>query len=361
MTTVQPIVDLQGVTKRFGTFTAVNHVSLRVQPGEFLTLLGPSGCGKTTLLRLIAGFELPDEGEIALEGRRVTELPPYRRNVNQVFQSYALFPHLSVRDNIAFGLRMQKLARQDVDRRVAEVVALVALTGFEDRRPDQLSGGQRQRVALARALAPRPAVLLLDEPLSALDAKLRQSMQFELKRLQRQLGLTFIFVTHDQEEALAMSDRIAVMKEGRVEQVGTADEIYHRPTTAFVAEFVGETNLLSAALMKAAPAYTAVRVADLFDLTLPSNAWPGAIRQARLSLRPEKLHVAPKPLTGSGTFSVTVAEKNFLGATSQLVLLSDNGLRLKATVINESSLQISVRVGDRVFCGVHADDVSVLP
>src|SRR5687767_191391 len=204
-------IEVQEVTKRFGATLALDSVSLAVRAGEFLTLLGPSGCGKTTLLRLIAGFEVPDSGAVLLEGNDVTHVPPHRRNVNQVFQSYALFPHLSVRENVAFGLRMQRLPAPEVAVRVTEMLTLVSLQGFEDRRPHQLSGGQRQRVALARALAPRPAVLLLDEPLSALDARLRQTMQLELKRLQRQLGTTFVFVTHDQEEALTMSDRIALI------------------------------------------------------------------------------------------------------------------------------------------------------
>jgi len=206
------MVELKRVTKRFGSFVAVDDVSLEIHAGEFLTLLGPSGCGKTTLLRMIAGFETPDEGAVLLDGVDVTSLPPYKRNVNQVFQSYALFPHLTVRENIAFGLRMQRMPAAQIAERVAEAVALVSLEGFEERRPHQLSGGQRQRVALARALAPRPSVLLLDEPLSALDAKLRGSMQLELKKLQRQLGVTFVFVTHDQEEALTMSDRIALVR-----------------------------------------------------------------------------------------------------------------------------------------------------
>jgi spermidine/putrescine transport system ATP-binding protein len=227
------------VSKRFGIVQAVDDVNLHVRAGEFLTLLGPSGCGKTTLLRLIAGFETPDSGTVSIGGADVTNLPSYRRDVNQVFQSYALFPRLTVRDNIAFGLRMQRRPAKQIAQRVREVVSLVALEGCEDRKPHQLSGGQQQRVALARALAPQPAVLLLDEPLSALDARLRQSMQVELKRLQRQVGTTFIFVTHDQDEALTISDRIALIHAGRVEQCAGVQEIYHRPATAFAAKFVG--------------------------------------------------------------------------------------------------------------------------
>ena len=242
------MIEIESVTKRFGDFTAVDTVSLTVRAGEFLTLLGPSGCGKTTLLRMISGFETPDTGTVRIGGADVTALPPHRRNVNQVFQSYALFPHLSVRDNIAFGLRMQKTPKDERGRRVAEAVELVALGGFEDRMPHQLSGGQRQRVALARALVPNPSVLLLDEPLSALDAKLRKQMQVELKRLQKRLGMTFVFVTHDQEEALTMSDRIAVFHRGRIEQVGTAREVYENPASEFVAQLLLPTVCLTALL-----------------------------------------------------------------------------------------------------------------
>ncbi|MBM3855007.1 MAG: ATP-binding cassette domain-containing protein, partial [Verrucomicrobia bacterium] len=222
-------VELREVTKRFGAVEAVAGVSLEIAAGEFLTLLGPSGCGKTTLLRLIAGFEAPTSGTIWLSGQDVTPLPPYRRPVNQVFQSYALFPHLTVWENVAFGLRMQRVPAAEIKERVRQALELVSLTGLDARPPHQLSGGQKQRVALARAVVCRPQVLLLDEPLSAIDAKLRHAMQLELKRLQRQIGITFVFVTHDQEEALTMSDRIALVNRGRLEQVGRPPEIYTRP------------------------------------------------------------------------------------------------------------------------------------
>ena len=238
-------VHLADVTKSFGDFTAVDRINLDVQDGEFFSLLGPSGCGKTTTLRMIGGFEVPTSGLIELHGQDVTWLPPYKRNVNTVFQSYALFPHLTIEENVAFGLRRKGgLANDEIGKRVAEVLALVELKGFEKRKPSQISGGQAQRVALARALVNKPAVLLLDEPLGALDLKLRKQMQVELKRIQQEVGITFIYVTHDQEEAMTMSDRIAVMNKGHYEQLGDPESLYERPTTRFVAGFLGVSNLL---------------------------------------------------------------------------------------------------------------------
>lgn len=354
------MVEVRRATKRFGSFLAVDGVDLSVANGEFLTLLGPSGCGKTTLLRMIAGFETPDEGEVWLEGRDVTVLPSYRRNVNQVFQSYALFPHLTVYENIAFGLRMQQLGRAEIEARVKEAIALVALEGREDRKPDQLSGGQKQRVALARALAPRPAVLLLDEPLAALDAKLRQTMQLELKRLQRQVGLTFVFVTHDQEEALTMSDRIAVMNQGKIEQIGSARDIYHRPNTPFVAHFVGETNLLPAELLSLDGAQARVRLAGAFECVLPPGAWPAGARSAQVALRPEKLQLASGPVPEAVSFSATVIEKVFKGQMEHLVLGTENGVRLKAIAPNERQFGSSCCIGETIWCGAHPSDFSVI-
>jgi putative spermidine/putrescine transport system ATP-binding protein len=238
------LVRFDGVSKRFAGIAAVERVSLDIFAGEFFALLGPSGCGKTTLLRLLAGFETPDEGRILLDGEDIARMPPYRRPVNMMFQSYALFPHLSVEGNVAFGLKQERLARSEIATRVEEILALVRLEGFAKRKPHQLSGGQRQRVALARAIANEPEVLLLDEPLGALDLKLRQEMQLELKRIQREVGITFIFVTHDQEEALTMSDRLVVLNGGRIEQLGTPIDVYERPASEFVAGFIGVSNLL---------------------------------------------------------------------------------------------------------------------
>ncbi len=354
-------VELRSVTKRFGDFAAVDGVSLAVRKGEFLTLLGPSGCGKTTMLRMIAGFERPDEGAVLLEGKDVTHEPPYRRNVNQVFQSYALFPHLTVSENVAFGLRMQKMAGADRATRVKETIRLVSLEGMEERKPHQLSGGQRQRVALARALAPRPAVLLLDEPLSALDAKLRQAMQLELKRLQRQLGMTFVFVTHDQEEALTMSDRIAIVHRGRIDQLGDAHEIYHRPTTAFAADFVGQANLVTAERIATEGVMAVVRLEGGLELRLPADRWPAGVRRAKISIRPEKVHVSKVEVPAEIAFAAVVEEEVFKGATDHLELKTASGTRLKAVVANESALLEAIHCGDRVFCGLHVDDLVVVP
>jgi len=239
------MVELRGVTKRFGDFSAVGGVDLEIQAGEFITLLGPSGCGKTTLLRMISGFETPTEGQVLLAGRDVTHEPPYRRDVNQVFQSYALFPHMTVKENIAFGLQMKKVPKGEMDGRIRKVIAMVSLEGMEARKPSQLSGGQRQRVALARALAPQPGLLLLDEPFGALDAKVRLELREWIRKLHKARGTTSVFVTHDQEEAMDLADRVIVLHRGKVEQIGTPEEIYDRPATEFVASFVGSMNVLN--------------------------------------------------------------------------------------------------------------------
>ncbi|HEX6141376.1 MAG TPA: ABC transporter ATP-binding protein [Geminicoccaceae bacterium] len=285
-----PAIEAVEVTKRFGggrdAVLALDGVSLEIRDNEFFTLLGPSGCGKTTLLRLIAGFETPSAGEVRLHGEAITHLPPYRRPVNTVFQSYALFPHLSIGRNVSFGLEMQGRPKDEIRARVREVLALVHLEGYENRMPAQLSGGQQQRVALARALASQPQVLLLDEPLSALDRKLRKGMQLELKRLQSETGLTFVFVTHDQDEALTMSDRIAVMSQGRILQVGSPEEIYERPNARFVADFIGETNLLAARGSSSDGGRVRYQIDGVGVLL--ADAHPPGSEEVTLAVRPER-------------------------------------------------------------------------
>jgi putative spermidine/putrescine transport system ATP-binding protein len=286
-------VRLDGVAKRFGEITALDAVMLLVRRGELMTLLGPSGCGKTTLLNLVAGFLMPDSGEISIDGQRVTDLPTYRREIGIMFQSYALFPHMSVAANVGYGLRMRRTPKPEIADRVAAALALVKLEGLEDRRPRQLSGGQQQRVALARALVIRPKVLLLDEPFSALDRNLRAAMQVELKDIQRKLGVTTIFVTHDQSEALSMSDRIAVMSEGRIRQLGMPDEIYRAPIDRFVASFVGDVNVLQARLEHIDGAHAVVALGPV-RVQVPARTLQGAAPGATVDLfvRPEGLRVS---------------------------------------------------------------------
>jgi spermidine/putrescine transport system ATP-binding protein len=356
----RPMIELRGVTKRFGAFTAVDNVSLSVNPGEFLTLLGPSGCGKTTLLRLLAGFETPDRGAVLLDGVDVSHVPPYRRNVNQVFQSYALFPHMTVRENVGFGLRMRNVPAPEADARVTDALGTVSLLEQSDKLPHQMSGGQRQRVALARAIVCRPKVLLLDEPLSALDAKLRYGMQLELKRLQRKLGLTFIFVTHDQEEALTMSDRIAIINQGRIEQLGNASEIYHRPRTPFAADFIGQANLLSGSIILRNGTTATVRLDTGLELIVACSAPPAGASKALVSIRPEKIHISRAPALSENVFSARIEEEIFQGATDQLRLITHDGTRFHALVANESATQEAFHEGDQVYCSLHPDDLVIV-
>jgi spermidine/putrescine transport system ATP-binding protein len=358
------MVAVRGVTKKFGDFVALDNVSLEIAAGEFMTFLGPSGCGKTTCLRLISGFEQPTNGRVIIGGQDVTGEPPYRRNVNQVFQSYALFPHLCVRENVDFGLRMKKMPASAIKEKTAWAMEMTSLQGLEDRKPAQLSGGQRQRVALARAIVCEPQVLLLDEPLSALDAKLRTQMRTELKNLQKRLGITFIFVTHDQEEALSMSDRIAVMNDGRIEQIGTAAEIYHQPMTEFVAGFIGETNIVEAEVLERADGRIFCRLEgglDLWIRAVNGESVPGS--KLLVSVRPEKIRLfAPdaRPNGPENVFPATVRSEVFKGAVDEMILDAGGGLELGALVANAGETACDFREGDEVSCFIHPNDISLL-
>jgi spermidine/putrescine transport system ATP-binding protein len=332
------VIQLDRVVKRFGRYVAVQEADFTIGRGEFFSLLGPSGCGKTTTLRMIAGFEQPSGGRILLEGQDVSRVPPYRRNVNTVFQHYALFPHMTVYDNVAFGPRCQKLESAEIERRVRALLAVVRLTDFAQRRPAQLSGGQQQRVALARALVNYPSALLLDEPLGALDLKLRQVMQIELKRIQREVGITFIYVTHDQEEALTMSDRIAVMNDGRVEQIGAPKEIYHSPASVFVANFIGVANLLPAVVTRVAGDRVTVRVAGDGEVSLPAgpdSLAPG--EAATVMVRPERLRLAGNGAGSSGV-PVTIRHVVFQGPVVRCILVAPDGTEIVAHVGPEEEI-----------------------
>jgi spermidine/putrescine transport system ATP-binding protein len=344
MSDAELTVALRGVVKRFGDQYAVENLDLDVAKGSFFSILGPSGCGKTTTLRMIAGFEQPDAGHILLEGQPVEGVPPYRRNVNTVFQSYALFEHLSIEDNIAFGLRRKKVAKPEIRRRVGEMLGLVRLADRAKAKPRQLSGGQRQRVALARALVNLPAVLLLDEPLGALDLQLRKQMQLELKHIQREVGITFVYVTHDQEEALTMSDSIAVMNGGELQQVGNAEDVYERPANAFVAQFIGISNLLEATAER-----DGVRLASgpLIPARVPAEVATGS--DVRLSIRPEKLALGP---IADGRVGVegTIVESVYMGTVTHYVVEIAPGARMIAVTQNTEDASGGTRpgVGSRV-------------
>jgi spermidine/putrescine ABC transporter ATP-binding subunit len=339
-------VALQDVTKRFGRATAVDRVSLEVRKGEFLTLLGPSGCGKTTTLNMVAGFLDPDEGTIALRGQQVNYLPPYQRDTSMVFQNYALFPHMTVYDNVAFGLRMRGTGDADVRRRVHQALDQVHLAGLGDRYPRQLSGGQQQRVALARAIVTEPTVLLLDEPLSNLDLKLREAMRLELKALQHRLGLTTIYVTHDQSEALVMSDRIVVMNRGRVEQIGTPLDIYEHPATPFVADFIGTMNSFPVTPAAGAPA-GGLEVVTAGGLRLRLLPQPVGATRLLVAIRPEKCRVAGARPDGDNVFPATVADVVYLGATLRYQVMLQGGDGLLVDDLNVPGT--AVRKGDAVW------------
>ncbi|MCC6919378.1 MAG: ABC transporter ATP-binding protein [Alphaproteobacteria bacterium] len=335
-------IRIENITKRFGSFHAVDNADFGIKQGEFFSLLGPSGCGKTTLLRMIAGFEFPTEGEIYIDGQPVTGVPANKRPTNMVFQSYAIFPHLDVYDNVAYGLRKLRLDKAELDRRVKEALAMIRMDGFETRKADQMSGGQRQRVALARALVNRPKVLLLDEPLGALDKKLREQMQFELRSLQQNVGITFIFVTHDQEEALSLSDRIAVMQKGKVMQIATPRELYESPTTREVADFIGTINLLNGTVKSKDDKVAVVEAQGLGLVNVPlpaDHAFAPAGAEILVGARPEKLDVvrgAPHP-----------GEKGIKGDIGACAYLGDRN-HYQVTIAGRAEpLQVATEQGDR--------------
>jgi putrescine transport system ATP-binding protein len=347
----RPLVRFENISKRFGGVTAIDRLSLDIYQGEFFALLGPSGCGKSTLLRLLAGFEAPDEGRVLLDDVDLAGVPPHRRPVNIMFQSYALFPHLTVEGNIAFGLKQDGLPRQEIAARVADMLALVKLEGLGARKPDQLSGGQRQRVALARALVKRPRVLLLDEPLAALDKKLRGETQFELMHLKQELGLTFVIVTHDQEEAMTVADRIGVMNHGRVMQVATPPELYEQPNSRWVADFVGDVNLIEGRVVEISETGTVIESAAVGKVR--AGAAPGAKPGATVwvALRPEKVRVLRvKPAVTENCVSGVVRDIAYLGDLSVYNVTLDNGFVMHAAAANLTRLiERSISWDDRVW------------
>jgi spermidine/putrescine transport system ATP-binding protein len=355
-TGAEPDIRLEGVVKRFGDTTAVAGLDLEIERGAFYALLGPSGCGKTTTLRIIGGFEEPTEGRVFLGGGEVTDLPPYRRDVNTVFQSYALFPHLDVQKNVAFGLERKKLGKGEVKQRVAEALELAQLTGFEKRKPSQLSGGQQQRVALARALVNRPRALLLDEPLGALDLRLRKQLQVELKRIQKEVGITFIHVTHDQEEAMALADTIAVMNDGRIEQAGTAVDLYETPATEFVANFLGVSNLIAGTLCHRNGTRAEFKTHDGERVALPVERLNGQTVGASMmcGVRPEKVTLLPAsggeaPTDGANVLRGRVELASFLGVSIQYVVKTPGGEELTVVEQNKGSEPESIGPGREVL------------
>lgn len=338
------ILELQEIEKSFGDTKVLKHISLSIQRGEFITLLGPSGCGKTTTLRIISGLEQPDRGRVLLAGEDMTQRAPEKRDVNTVFQNYALFPHMNVYDNIAYGLKLRKTAKPEIKKRVTEALEMVQLSGYEKRMPAQLSGGQKQRVAIARALINKPQLLLLDEPLGALDLQLRRQMQLELKQLQRKLGLTFIYITHDQEEAINMSSRIVVMHEGLLEQVGTPDEVYHHPRTSYVAGFVGNANILSGIAEGRDAGLLTVRLGQE-KVQLPDDHRVEPGMTVTMAVRSENLLIRKEP--GELGLSARVKEKSFAGGLLRMTLALNDGREL---VASRHGIDTDCAEGEEVYC-----------
>jgi putrescine transport system ATP-binding protein len=363
-----PLLRIDAVVKKFGAFRAVDRLSLDIRAGEFFALLGPSGCGKTTLLRMLAGFETPDEGRILLNGRDIAQVLPHQRPVNMMFQNYALFPHLTVRDNIAFGLKRAGVSRSEIDIRVAELVALVKLEGLEKRKPDQLSGGQKQRVALARSLARRPQVLLLDEPLAALDKKLRESTQLELMELQRRLGTTFIIVTHDQEEAMTVASRIGVMDAGRLEQVATPRELYEAPHSRWIAEFVGDVNIFEGQVESREAHRLAISTKDAGTIVVAEPRQPITKALVAVAIRPEKVKLSRRgPVADAvnahalNRLEGVVTDVGYLGGLTTYKVKLDTGAVLRSSMANTARLDIDAyNAGQRVVAWFTPDDCVVL-
>jgi putrescine transport system ATP-binding protein len=363
-----PLLRIEGVSKNFGAFRAVNRLSLDIRAGEFFALLGPSGCGKTTLLRMLAGFETPDEGRILLGGRDIAPVLPHERPVNMMFQNYALFPHLNVRDNIAFGLKRAGMPRAAIDTRVAEMVALVKLEGMEKRKPDQLSGGQRQRVALARSLARRPKVLLLDEPLAALDKRLRESTQLELMELQRRLGMTFIIVTHDQEEAMTMANRIGVMDVGRLQQVATPRDLYEAPASRWVAEFVGDVNLFEGEVSSHEQHRLTIATRDGGAIVVAEPRQPITKPVVTVAVRPEKVKLSRGGPASDAVNSQAinrlegvVTDVGYLGGSTVYKIKLDSGAVVRASMANTARIdRDTYGAGQRVVAWFTPDDCVVL-
>lgn len=370
MTMTNELIRIEGVTKKFGPMLAVDNVSLTIRENEFFALLGPSGCGKTTLLRMLAGFGTPDSGRLMLDGNDLVGVKPYRRPVNMMFQSYALFPHMTVYDNIAYGLRQEKIDKAQLARRTEEVLAMVGLTALAHRKPDTLSGGQRQRVALARAVVKRPRVLLLDEPLAALDRKLRVEMRLELKRLQHEVGITFLFVTHDQEEALVMADRAAIMNSGRILQVGTVEELYESPNSLFVADFIGDKNVFTGRLAVVGADVTLTGNGRTWQITPESYRGAGLTEgtAAAIVVRPERLRVefaesAPIGDEGDNSMDGVVADVVYLGSTREYLIKLRDGTTVTARVqVGQQSNDLvpgtNVRVSWNIRHGVLVADTT---